>query len=164
MTNEHTDPRVPFGGFDFFLGEWKVANRRLTDFLDPASGWTEFPGLSRCRRLLDGLGNTDEIDFPTLGVKGMTLRLFDPEAGEWSLYWSSTRTGRLEPPVRGRFTESAAGLVGEFTGEDEYAGRPVLVRYRWDGISATTARWQQAFSADGGQSWVTNWSMEFTRR
>jgi hypothetical protein len=25
--------------FDFFHGEWEVANRRLTDFLQPASGW-----------------------------------------------------------------------------------------------------------------------------
>ncbi|MFE0462275.1 hypothetical protein ACFW1A_23785 [Kitasatospora sp. NPDC058965] len=164
MTNEHTDSRIPFDGFDFFIGEWDVANRKLNDFLDPESGWVDFPGVSRCRRLLGGTGNMDEIDFPTLGVQGMTLRLFDPEAKEWSLHWASTRTGRLEPPVRGRFALHEEGLVGEFEGEDVYQDRPVLVRFRWDGISSTTAHWQQAFSADGGETWVTNWTMAFTRR
>ena len=31
-------------------------------------------------------------------------------------------------------------------------------------ISASTARWEQAFSVDGERTWVTNWVMEFARR
>ena len=27
----------------------------------------------------------------------------------------------------------------------------------------TAARWEQAFSADGGATWEVNWVMEFTR-
>ena len=34
--------------FDFLHGEWEVANRRRTDFLDPDSGWEEFRATSRC--------------------------------------------------------------------------------------------------------------------
>jgi hypothetical protein len=37
------------------------------------------------------------------------------------------------------------------------------VRFVWSGCSDTAARWEQAFSVDGGQTWVTNWIMEFTR-
>ena len=43
-------------------------------------------------------------------------------------------------------------------------GEELHVRFTWDKIMAETARWQQAFSFDGGKTWETNWVMEFTRR
>lgn len=103
----------------------------------------------------------DEIDVPDQGWKGLTLRLFDQETEEWSLNWSSSRTGRLFPPVTGRFGPDGRG---EFFGDDTHEGKEVRARFVWSGISATTARWEQAFSLDGGVSWLTNWTMEFTRR
>jgi hypothetical protein len=146
--------------FDFFHGEWEVANRRLTDFLQPGSGWEEFEGTSpRCRPLFDGAANVDEIDMPYLGSKGLTLRLFDRETEQWSLNWSSSRTGKLFPPVTGRFVDGR----GEFYGDDTHDGKDVRVRFVWSGVSASGARWEQAFSVDDGASWVTNWTMDFTR-
>ncbi|MEV0739690.1 hypothetical protein AB0I51_27980 [Streptomyces sp. NPDC050549] len=145
--------------FDFLHGEWEVVNRRLTDFLQPRSGWEEFTGFSRCWPLFDGAANVDEIDMPYLGSKGLTLRLFDRETELWSLNWSSSRSGRLFPPVRGRFE----GGRGEFYGDDTHDGKDVRVRYLWSGVSASGARWEQAFSVDDGAGWVTNWTMDFTR-
>jgi hypothetical protein len=37
------------------------------------------------------------------------------------------------------------------------------VRFLWTDITPASARWQQAFSEDGGASWETNWVMEFER-
>jgi len=145
--------------FDFFHGEWEVANRRLTDFLQPGSGWEEFEGTSHCRPLFDGAANVDEIDMPHLGSKGLTLRLFDRESEQWSLNWSSSGTGKLFPPVTGRFEDGR----GEFYGDDTHEGKDVRVRFVWSGVSASGARWEQAFSVDDGASWVTNWTMDFTR-
>ncbi|PBC60131.1 hypothetical protein BKI49_30610 [Streptomyces sp. Tue6028] len=147
--------------FDFLLGDWDVHNRRLTDFLDPDGGWEEFPATSHCRSLFDGAADIDEMDVPDLGWKGLTLRLFDPEARRWSLHWSSSRSGRLFPPMYGWFGPDGRG---EFLGDDTHDGKDVRVRFVWSGISATTARWEQAFSVDGERTWVTNWVMEFTRR
>lgn len=53
--------------------------------------------------------------------------------------------------------------VGEFLGVDEHNGQQVHVRFRWSGIAANSARWEQAFSEDEGSTWETNWIMDFTR-
>ncbi|MER6714427.1 hypothetical protein [Streptomyces sp. NPDC000877] len=145
--------------FDFFHGDWDVLHRRRTDFLDPDSGWEEFSGTSRCRPLFDGTANLDEIDMPHLSAKGATLRLFDPATERWSLNWASSITGTLFPPVFGRFE----GGRGDFHGDDTYDGKDVRVQFVWSGVSPTTARWEQAFSVDGGETWLTNWTMAFTR-
>ncbi|MEU1231732.1 hypothetical protein [Streptomyces sp. NPDC005828] len=148
------------GGFAFLDGKWRVHNRRLADFLDPESGWKEFVGHTTGRLFRDGRAHVDEIVFPSEGFSGLTLRLYEPETGEWTLNWSDSRTGRLDPPVRGRF---AADGTGEFHGTDSSAGRPVRVRFRWSGITADAARWEQAFAPLDTDAWVTNWVMDFSR-
>jgi hypothetical protein len=65
----------------------------------------------------------------------------------------------VEPPVTGSFS----GDTGTFDGPDTFGGRPVLVRFLWSGVTTPTPRWEQAFSTDNGQTWETNWTMDFTR-
>jgi hypothetical protein len=50
-----------------------------------------------------------------------------------------------------------------FYGDDVHNGSDIRVRYIWSRIAADAARWEQAFSADEGNSWETNWYMDFTR-
>jgi hypothetical protein len=146
--------------FDFFVGSWDASQRRLRKWLVGSDDWETFPGHTVCYRMFGGAANVDEITFPTLGRGGMSVRLYDPATDLWSIYWASTTVpGVLGPPVTGRFVDG----VGEFFGDDEHEGRLVRVRYRWTDITATTARWQQAFSADQEESWETNWTMDFTR-
>ncbi|MEI5519204.1 hypothetical protein WB401_09715 [Streptomyces brasiliscabiei] len=145
--------------FDFLHGDWEVRHRRRTDFLDPDGGWEEFSSTTRCFPLFDGAANVDEIDLPHLGSKGLTLRLFDTGARTWSLHWSSSRSGRLFPPVVGRFADGR----GEFHGDDGYDDKDVRVRFVWSDTTAVSARWEQAFSLDDGANWLTDWVMEFTR-
>jgi hypothetical protein len=152
--------------FDFYTGIWDITNRRRSDFLEEtsfieeATEWEEFPAVSRASRHFEGGANFDEIEFPTRGFGGLTLRLYDPERDEWSLYWVNSRTGKLTSPIVGRFVDGR----GEFYGDDTVAGRDVRVRFIWSGITATSAHWEQAFSVDGGKTWLTNWIMESTRR
>ena len=107
--------------FDFYTGTWDVVNRRRTDFLEDTcftqepTEWEEFPAVSVASRHLEGLANFDEIEFPTKNIAGVTLRLFDKEREEWSLYWISSHTGMLTTPVVGRFV----GGLGDFRGDDE---------------------------------------------
>ncbi|MEU3454903.1 hypothetical protein ABZ671_15070 [Micromonospora sp. NPDC006766] len=150
--------------FDFFTGTYDVVNRWRTDFLDPAEGadrWEEFPGVTRASVHFDGRASFDEITFPTKDFAGLTLRLYDPAADAWSLYWASKRTGTLFPPVTGRFGTDGTGV---FRGDDEHDGRRIRARFIWSEITENSAHWEQAFSVDGEQTWITNWHMHFTRR
>ena len=49
----------------------------------------------------------------------------------------------------------AAGVV--------FGGRPVLVRFVIESTSTDTCRFEQAFSADAGSTWETNWIAVDTR-
>lgn len=147
--------------FDFLVGTWDVAQRRLKGPLTSSTVWEEFDSTQVCWQLLDGVGNLDEVRAPSVGLVGITLRLFDTDRQEWSLYWASKKFGGpLEPPVVGRFTDG----VGRFYCDDTYDGTPIRVRYIWSDITPTSARWEQAFSTDGEKTWETNWTTLHTRR
>jgi hypothetical protein len=144
--------------FDFWMGTWRIHNRRLRARLAGSTEWDAFEARGQTWPILNGLGNRDEFrtDFWP-DFLGMTFRFFDPAARTWSIYWADSRRGRLEPPVVGSF----AGGVGTFYGDDVFEGRPIRVRFIW--TRGASPRWEQAFSADGGQTWETNWTMDMTR-
>ena len=56
---------------------------------------------------------------------------------------------------------SGNDTLASTAGDDTFAGRPIRVRFTWSGVTTRTPRWEQAFSADGGETWETNWVMEF---
>jgi hypothetical protein len=148
--------------FDFLFGDWSVRNRRLAEILADSDDWYEFAATCSARPLWGGLGNTDEFvapETPVGPVLGGAVRLLDPKTGLWRIYWASAATGELGTPVIGGFD----GGVGTFYGHEVYRDCAVFVRYTWDSIEADRCRWQQAFSADAGASWETNWTMEFSR-
>ncbi|MFE4671268.1 hypothetical protein [Streptomyces sp. NPDC056721] len=63
--------------------------------------------------------------------------------------------------MTGRFDGDGRGV---FEGDATHDGKDVRVRFVWSGISVTTAHWEQFFSVDGGGTWLSNWTMAFTRR
>lgn len=144
--------------FDFIHGRWQVHNQRLRQRLAGSSDWELFEAQDECRPLLGGVGNLEEFhtDWDG-GYEGLALRLYDPAASEWRIHWASNRSGRLDPPVLGRFENG----VGTFYGNDVHQGQPVRVRFEWSHASTHGAHWQQAFSVDDGATWETNWHMWF---
>jgi hypothetical protein len=40
----------------------------------------------------------------------------------------------------------------------------IRVRFLWTDVTATSAHWEQAFSLDREKTWMTNWTMDSTRR
>jgi hypothetical protein len=148
--------------FDFLPGRWNVLHRRLQRRLQGCTEWDSFSGTTQAWPLLGGLGNVDDnwLDLPTGPYRAVSLRAFDLQTQQWSIWWLDGRnpTG-LDTPVRGAFTDG----VGRFYADDTLDGRPVRVRFLWSDITADRARWEQAFSPDGGRSWEANWTMDFQR-
>jgi hypothetical protein len=150
--------------FDFIIGEWKAHVRRLPDRLVGSNAWIEYDGISRHKKILDSNANFEEFEVDNrekhLHLKAQTLRLYNPDSHQWSIYLLNVDKGTLDvPPVVGQFT----GNRGEFYDQEEYKGRAILVRYVWTNISPKSARMEQSFSADGGKSWETNWICELSR-
>jgi hypothetical protein len=147
--------------FDFWPGEWVIRNRRLRERLAGSEEWEEFEARVTAWKILGGHGNADEFRTDHAGgFVGMSFRFFDAATKQWSIYWAdSRRSGLLDPPVLGGFD----GDVGRFEGDDTFDGRPIRVRFTWSGVTTPTPRWEQAFSQDGGTTWETNWTMDFTR-
>ncbi len=113
--------------------------------------------------VLGGLGNIDtyrSANFPGRSeFEALALRLFDPEATVWRIWWVSTSSsGQLDEPVVGRFADGH----GVFACDDVLGGRAVKIRYEWF-VGDGSPRWRQAFSFDAGSTWHENWVMQWSR-
>ena len=146
-------------GFDFLMGTWKVQNTFLAKRLQHSHQWLQFEATDVERPLRTATGNLEYyLTSQWPDFVGMGLRLYDPHAHVWTIYWSDNRFSRgvLQPPVRGSFK----GHVGVFEGADHVGSLPITVRYTWSSTDHSHARWTQAFSGDGGRTWETNWIMD----
>lgn len=166
MTPEAGHPaRDGQGDFDFLIGDWKAHLKRLVKPLTGSTTWIEYDGTSRIRKIWDSCANTEEFEVHNveqgLHIKGQTLRLYNPESHQWSIYLVNAAKGTLDiPPMVGQFIDRGRG---EFYDQEVFNGRAVYVRYIWLALTPDSARMEQSFSADGGKTWEVNWICELTR-
>ena len=115
----------------------------------------ELDGTSVVRPVWAGRANLVELQVsgPSGQIEALSLRLYNPGSHQWSLNFSNSSSGTLSQPTIGEFKDG----VGEFFDQESFAGRSILVRFRIRQIGAQSCRFEQAFSADGGRTWVTNW-------
>lgn len=146
------------GEFDFLSGNWTIKHRQLKS--SNPDVWDTFEGQATCWSILDGAVSVEELRIPARNFSGMGLRLLDRQKQVWTDFWVNAKSGAfLAPGVEGSFQDGRGVFIcNEVEGE-----KPGQVRGTWDNISATTCRWQQATSRDGGQTWQCNWSMDWTR-
>ena len=149
--------------FDFEIGAWAISMKRLAHPLSGSSEWVSPEGYSHIvRKVWNGGASLAELenDRPTSHFDGLMLRMYNPESREWSIYWGSSKTGTLDSPLVGHFTNGR----GEFFQRDTYQGKPILVRVVYSDIAPTSFHTEQAYSADDGKTWETNLSQTFTRK
>ena len=154
-------PRDGAHDFDWEIGTWKTHLRRLQKPLTGSTAWVEYDGTTAVRTVWGGRAHLVELDVsgPAGRIEGLSLRLYNPDARQWSLNFSNARSGTLSPPVVGEFRNGH----GEFFGADTLGTRTILVRFVISRIDAGSWRFEQAFSDDGGETWEVNWIATDTR-
>jgi hypothetical protein len=148
--------------FDFEDGTWKIHLKRLQHPLTGSNIWTEFDGTTTTRKLWNGQAHIEqfETDGSAGHIEGLTLRIYNPESHQWSIYWANSKNGELGiPAMVGEFKDGS----GEFYDQEPYNGRMIFVRFIWSGITPNAAHFEQAFSDDGGKTWEVNWITDQTR-
>jgi hypothetical protein len=147
--------------FDFEIGTWKTHLKRLTQPLSGSKTWVEYEGTTVVRKVWDGRANLVEleVDGPTGHIEGASLRLYNPQAHQWSLNFSNSKVGTMSPPQIGEFKDAR----GEFYGMETLEERAIYVRFVISDITADSCRFEQAFSDDGGRTWEVNWIATDTR-
>jgi hypothetical protein len=150
--------------FDFEVGTWKAHVRKLLHPLTGSREWDDFDGIvvTRSLPMLEGWNESEmKVDSPTTHthIEILAVRLFNPTSQQWSIYGSSIKTGMFDPPQIGQFNHKR----GEFYAQDTFQGRAVYIRFVWQDLSSASTHFEQAFSADGGKTWETNWIYDGTR-
>lgn len=141
--------------FDFEIGTWRTQLKRLKDPLSGSNTWLEYKGTTIVRKVMDGRANLAELvaEGEAGRFEGISLRLYEPETRQWTLNFGNLASGTLATPTVGAFV----GGRGVFYNQERYQGRAILVRFLIEPVNSDTVRFEQAFSADGGQTWEVNW-------
>jgi hypothetical protein len=150
--------------FDFELGTWKIHLKKLMHPLTGSTTWVEFDGSSVTRKVWDGRSQLEEFETDSPGgghIEGLTLRLYDPQTHQWSLYWATSKNGAIGVPTTGQFKDGR----GEFYDTEPSGpnGRSVLVRFIWSKTDTDSPHFEQSFSHDGGKTWEVNWITDQVR-
>ena len=149
--------------FDFVIGDWVVRHRRLKERLANCNEWVEFDGEMSTQKILGGFGNLEDnvLRLNDEVFRAIALRSYDQNTKKWSIWWLVGRLpSQIDVPVVGEFIDG----VGTFFANDTFQEIPIIVRFIWRQIDQNLLQWDQAFSADAGNTWETNWTMEFRRQ
>ena len=147
--------------FDFEIGSWNIHLSRLQDRLAGSTTWVDFDGTSVTRKVWNGRANLEEFETDSSQghIEGLTLRMYNPQSHQWSIYWANGKDGILGQPMIGEFKNGR----GEFFDQEPWKGRAVYVRFIWSDTTTKSPHFEQAFSDDGGKTWEVNWITNQTR-
>jgi hypothetical protein len=147
--------------FDWNIGAWQVHMRRRLQPLTGSDSWVEYDGTDVVRQIWKGRANLGEVelDGPAGHLELLNLRLYNPEAHQWSMNITSSASGSLSAPAIGEFKDGH----GEFYDQEPFHGKTILVRFGVFETTPDSCRFEQAFSADGGKTWEVNLIVNETR-
>ncbi|MBV8655123.1 MAG: hypothetical protein JO160_03690 [Candidatus Eremiobacteraeota bacterium] len=149
------------GDFAFEYGTWRTHYRLLRKRLANDRVWYDCYGTSQIRPFWGGQGNLEDGDLqcPTKYVGGLTVRTYDAKTHQWTIWWATKQLGIVPPPQVGHFDDRG---TGNFFARDLQEGKHVIIRFRWT-HPGSKPHFEQAFSADNGKTWETNWTTDYSR-
>jgi hypothetical protein len=137
------DPRLPYDGFNFLLGRWRLRARQLGS----ANTWSSCSGVANVRPFWGGDANLedDALHCGSQDVHTVAVRLFRDGTHRWLLYGGTQNAGvEGGMPAAGAFK---APQTGDFIARN--------LRYRWS-MQNGHPHVERAISRDNGATWQTN--------
>src|ERR1700747_2191912 len=148
--------------FDFALGTWKARLKRLEHPLTGSKKWGGVGGTLVADKVWAERAITErvELDSPGGHIEGLTLRLYNAQPRQWSIYWANSKNGAMDTsPQIGQFKNGR----GEFYGTDTLNGKLIYVRFVWTNTNTNTPHFEQPYSDYGGKNWEGSWMTDQTR-
>jgi hypothetical protein len=147
--------------FDSEIGTWTIHTKRLMHPLANANDWVTYDGTKIVTSTWGGRASIAEVkeDGAAGHLNFVAIRLYDPDAQQWSLNFTSAGNAAFGVPLHGELRNGGI----EFIGPDTQNGRSILVRFISKEESADRASSEQYFSDDGGKTWELNWVNTYTR-
>jgi hypothetical protein len=113
-------------------------------------------------KIWDGSANIEEVELnsPAGPIEGLTVRLYNPQSRQWSIYCANSKNGSMDTSAQvGQFKNGR----GEFYGQDVLDGKLIYVRFVWTKTNSDSPHFEQSYSSDGGKTWEVNWITDQTR-
>jgi len=144
--------------FEWEIGERKVHLRRLPHPLTASKKWVEFEGRAHVRKLWNGRANLLELKLngPACHIEGLSLRLYNPESGRWSVYFATSGDGTLGTPGGSSMAVANSSIR-------ILRGKTIDVHFVFSDVTENSFDGEQSFSADSDKNWETNWIEDFSR-
>jgi hypothetical protein len=130
--------------FDFQMGTWKTHLKRLLHPLSGSTTWVEYDGTTTVRKVWNGRANLLELEVngPPGHIEALSLRLYNPDAHQWSLNFANSAGGVLGIPTIGGFKDGR----GEFFDQETLGPRAIFVKFAISRTSSTSCHFEQFFS------------------
>jgi hypothetical protein len=147
--------------FDSEIGTWTIHTKRLMHPLAHANDWMTYEGTKIVTSQWGGRASIAEVkeDGAAGHLNFVAIRLYDRDAQQWSLNFTSAGNATFGAPLHGEWRDGGI----EFEGPDTLNGRAILVRFISREKDADHASSEQYFSDDGGRTWELNWVNDYTR-
>ncbi|MDX1577147.1 MAG: hypothetical protein R3266_01630 [Gemmatimonadota bacterium] len=142
--------------FDFWVGEWEV---NLRTFQTDLTWRDTHRATARIYPILHGKAVLELWAAPD--IVGFSLRYYDTSKERWVLWlnWpGENRSGSSS--LEGGFRHGRGDF---YATRVDAEGNERLSRFSFNDITATSLRWDDAYSRDGGKTWTHSWIMEWTR-
>lgn len=149
----------------WFIGEWHVQSRMLTD---PANDrWLEETLHTRHTYELGGHLIFEHFFGPLNGepFEAWSLRKYNPTSGKWEQRWVDTSPGGFANWL-GSYDAAShtfTGYAQRFLDDDGQIKGDKAHREIFDHITDDSFSWRFESTEDGGQTWRVGWTLEYRR-
>jgi hypothetical protein len=150
--------------FNFLVGQWELdVHPVATTLAQKIHGMPKIVGTWKAWRGLDGYGIEDEMRITDKSGNPMSLthsvRYYDANAKRWSSMTLDVYRGTFNPSSA-EWRNGEMIVTGSGTDRD---GKTYMARSKYSNFTASSFRFTQERSTDGGKSWKENLTIDAKR-